>query len=315
MEVSDEDRSYGTATALIVMAAGLGQAAHAQYPLVPLANPLADEARAAITKIVATGFWAGQKAYDYFKNVHGRNGWDNHGQQTWVRSRWYDNFAQGANAVWDGAAIRLGVGNPQYGYRNFSSLDITAHEWTHGVVQSTAFLNSGNEGGALNESFADIFGTATEFYVAAGNPNVQPNYLMGEFTYLYGSIRNLLDPTAPGTSGGGSDYYPTRPTLRPGESPSDSNDYGYTHYNAGIQNKVYALLSVGGTNRGYSISSIDHYRAERIFYRALTYKLWSSAGFRDAMIASLQSATDLYGYQSFEYQQVDKAWASVGVIY
>ena len=32
------------------MAAGLGQAAHAQYPLVPLANPIADEARAAITQ-------------------------------------------------------------------------------------------------------------------------------------------------------------------------------------------------------------------------------------------------------------------------
>ena len=174
-------------------------------------------------------------------------------------------------------------------------------------------MSTSGESGTLNESFADIFGTATEFYSASGNPNISPNYLMGEFVYELGPIRDLLNPNNSTAYNGGPDYYPYRYTLQPGESPNKYNDFGYVHLNAGIQSKVYALLGVGGTNRGYSISSIGRFRAELIFYRALNYKLWSSAGFHDSKIATLKSATDLYGYQSFEYQQLDKAWASVGV--
>ncbi len=41
------------------------------------------------------------------------------------------------------------------------SLDVTAHEMTHGVTQETANLIYENQPGALNESFSDVFGILT----------------------------------------------------------------------------------------------------------------------------------------------------------
>ena len=37
-------------------------------------------------------------------------------------------------------------------------LDVVGHEMSHGVIQNSANLTYENESGALNESFADIFG-------------------------------------------------------------------------------------------------------------------------------------------------------------
>lgn len=38
------------------------------------------------------------------------------------------------------------------------ALDVAGHEMSHGVIQATANLDYESESGALNESFADIFG-------------------------------------------------------------------------------------------------------------------------------------------------------------
>jgi Zn-dependent metalloprotease len=41
---------------------------------------------------------------------------------------------------------------------DYNSIDILGHEFTHGVDQYTAELEYQFESGALDESFADIFG-------------------------------------------------------------------------------------------------------------------------------------------------------------
>ncbi len=38
------------------------------------------------------------------------------------------------------------------------TIDVTAHEMTHGVTDSTAGLNYTGQSGALNEAFSDYFG-------------------------------------------------------------------------------------------------------------------------------------------------------------
>lgn len=37
-------------------------------------------------------------------------------------------------------------------------LDVAGHEMSHGVIESTANLDYEGESGAINESFADVFG-------------------------------------------------------------------------------------------------------------------------------------------------------------
>ena len=42
------------------------------------------------------------------------------------------------------------------------ALDVAAHEMTHGVIENTAGLIYENQSGALNESFADVFGVMVD---------------------------------------------------------------------------------------------------------------------------------------------------------
>ena len=52
------------------------------------------------------------------------------------------------------------------------SLDIVAHELTHGVTSSTSNLIYMDESGALNEAFSDIMGIATEFFFQPVGPGL-----------------------------------------------------------------------------------------------------------------------------------------------
>ena len=60
------------------------------------------------------------------------------------------------------------------------SLDIVAHELTHGVTSSSSNLIYMNESGALNEAFSDIMGTSVEFFFQPPGAGVgQADYLLG----------------------------------------------------------------------------------------------------------------------------------------
>ncbi len=92
-----------------------------------------------------------------------------------------------------------------------------------------------------------------------------------------------------------------------------SFDFGFVHYNCGIQNKVYYLLSQGGTHYGVTVSAIGRDKAERIFYRTLISKLSRYSDFIAARRGSISAAEDIYGVGSYEANQVRAAWNSVQV--
>ena len=87
------------------------------------------------------------------------------------------------------------------------SIDTVRHEWTHGLIsfEINKFPRIG-EGGAINESFADIFGTAVEFY-----SGINPDFLIGEDWYTPGqpgdAARNMADPTRTILGGPQPDHY------------------------------------------------------------------------------------------------------------
>jgi bacillolysin len=95
-----------------------------------------------------------------------------------------------------------------------------------------------------------------------------------------------------------------------------SVDNGGVHHNSGIANQAFYLLSVGGTNRTShrtvaGLGQGGREKAERIFYRGFTSFLTPSATFRDARLATVRAARELYG--EAEAAQVAAAWAAVGV--
>ncbi|HJZ74043.1 MAG TPA: M4 family metallopeptidase [Vicinamibacterales bacterium] len=197
------------------------------------------------------------------------------------------------------------------------SLDVIAHELTHGVISSTPGLLNSGEPGALDEAFADMMGTSVEFfYQPRGDGLRQADYLMGEdsfrgVTTTRNGIRSLQNPQAYTQGGAPSpDHYLRRYT--------GSGDSGGRHINAGIPGNAFYLAIEGGTNRTSGLSTqgvgpSNREQIEKVFYRAFTFLLPQNASFSTARAATIQAARDLYGPGSAPERAVTQAWTAVGV--
>lgn len=242
--------------------------------------------------------------YDYFSARHSRDSWNGSGAHIISTVHYSTNYN---NAFWNGSQMVFGDGDGSLFTGFARGLDVVAHELTHGVTQETADLIYSNESGALNEAMSDIFGNATEAYVRGVSSNT---WKVGEDIYTPGTsgdaMRYMNNPTQDGSS---RDYYPERYT--------GSLDYGGVHWNSGIGNLAFYLLSQGGSHpRGKTsvvVPSIGMVTAERIFYRALSTQMSPSTNFQGARQTTLQAATALHGPCSSQVSAVSKAWDAVGV--
>jgi thermolysin len=276
--------------------------------------------------------------YDYFFKQHGRRGLDDHNrpivtvingasqQDSLVLRPELLDFA--FNAFWCGECGPAAVGlmyfgngmPPQYAFTTgqnigylAGSLDIVAHELTHGVTDSSSGLIYMNESGALNEAFSDMMGTAVEFfYQPMGAGRGEADFILGEDT-----IRNLRNEQHGARSMsnprmfGDPDHYSLR--------YRGAQDNGGVHTNSGIPNHAFYLAIVGGTNRtsGLSVQGVglaNREQIEKVFYRAFVYMLPASASFATARAATIQAARDLYGVGSAAERAITQAWTAVGVI-
>ncbi len=252
--------------------------------------------------------WGSAMTYDYFKNKHNRNSFDNKGTilKNYVHySTAYDN------AFWDGERMVYGDGGIQFDV--LTSIDVIAHEIGHGICQSTANLAYNKESGALNEGFSDIWGACVEYYARPEkNDNI---WLIGEDIASYsGALRYMNYPKQkwqPNTYGGIYWYGQNC-------SPNSNNDYCGVHTNSGILNYWFYLLSSGGngTNdigNGYSVMGIGIEKAAKISYRTLAYYLTPNSNYSDARLYTIKAAEDLFGAGSNEVVQTTNAWYAVGI--
>ena len=101
------------------------------------------------------------KTFDYYKNVHGRNGIFGNGTGVPSRVHYGSNYV---NAFWDGAQMTYGDGSGNA--TPLVALDVAGHEMSHGVTENVVpgGLTYSGESGGLNEATSDIFGTMVEFY-------------------------------------------------------------------------------------------------------------------------------------------------------
>lgn len=247
--------------------------------------------------------------YDCFSTLFRRDSIDGRGmtlQSTVHYGRSYNN------AFWNGSQMVYGDGDGSTFVSLVLSLDVTAHELTHGVTQYTAGLVYENEPGGINEAMSDILGAACEAF-SYGTVDGR-TWLLGEDIYTPGTdgdaLRYMDDPTRDDYS---KDYYPLR--IPHADSPSQWNDYGGVHGNSGIANLAFKLLTTGGRHpRGRTtveVPALGIERAGAIFYRALSQYLSSNSSFQALRNATAQAATDLYGADAAA--SVHLAWDAVGV--
>lgn len=241
-------------------------------------------------------YYAGS-TYDYYKNVFGRNSYDNNGaalKSTVHYGRSYNN------AFWNGQQMVYGDGDGTTFIPLSGALDVVAHELTHAVTDFSSDLVYQYESGALNEAISDIFGTLAEYH-----DNNNPDFEIGEDIYTPAKAGDALRSMSDPTKYGDPDHYSKRYT--------GTSDNGGVHTNSGIINKAAYLLSQGGTHFGVTVTGVGTDKMGAIFYRANTTYFTSSTNFSQARAGLVQAATDLYGATSAEVTAVNKAFDAVGV--
>ncbi len=227
------------------------------------------------------------------------------------------------NAAWLGTPyfqMVYGDGDGSLFINLSQGFDVSAHELTHAVTNSTSNLTYQNESGALNEAMSDIVGAVAEAWVdsgggAGGNPAaIVPStgtWLIGEKVagpmLPGGALRFMANPTADMAS---KDNYAER--IMPG-----GTDRGGVHLNSGIVNLAFYLMSEGGKHprnkTATQVSGIGIEKAQHIIYLANSKLFTASTNFAAGRIATAKAAENLFGRCSVEWVTTQMAWDAVGV--
>jgi Zn-dependent metalloprotease len=235
--------------------------------------------------------------YDFLYQKFGRNSLDNHGYP--LNS--YLNYGNGlVNAFWNGTAAVFGSGNAGTG--PLTTLDITGHEFTHGLIQKTAGLQYSGEPGIIHEALADMLGTALEYHTTPS----EFNWTIGEKSgNIFRSMENPNLYNQPKFFHGSYWYYGT-------------GDNGGVHINSGFLNYWFYLLVNGGSGvneKGwdYQVQGTGMDQGTQLIYHTLIAYLTPSTTFEEFVDHTIQSASDLWGPCSPQYLSVCEAWKATGL--
>ncbi|MGW2558072.1 M4 family metallopeptidase [Streptomyces sp. NPDC001514] len=247
--------------------------------------------------------------WDYYKNVHGRTGIKGDGVGAYSRVHYGNAYV---NAFWSDSCFCMTYGDGSNNAKPLTSIDVAAHEMTHGVTSNTAGLQYSGESGGLNEATSDIFAAAVEFY--ANNAQDAGDYLVGEKIDIRGNGTPLRYMDKPSKDGSSKDAWYS------GIGGID------VHYSSGPANHWYYLLSEGSgaktingvnydspTSDGLPVTGIGRDKASLIWFKALTTKFNSTTNYAGARTGTLAVASELYGASSAEYKAVADAWAAINV--
>lgn len=241
--------------------------------------------------------------YDFLAKVLGRNSIDDRGMRLDATVHYGVGYG---NAFWDGRQMVFGDGDGEI-FNSFTDcLDVIGHEITHGVIDAEAALVYWDQPGALNESFADVFGTLV--LQAKKDQTVdQASWLIGEglFTAKIANGKALRSVSDPGTAYGPDDLIGSDP--QPGhmrQYVDTAEDNGGVHINSGIPNRAFYLAAMKLGDRAWK-------KAGPIWYHALCHGLNRRSDFAEAAWATAASANALFGPD--EEQAVLAAWREVGV--
>jgi hypothetical protein len=235
--------------------------------------------------------------YDYYAGL-GRSSWDGNGASMVSTV----NFGDGdfCNAFFSSALQQMVYGNPCQGPggdMQLVTLDVTGHEVTHGVTDSTSGLNYTGQSGALNEAFSDYFGNVIgdKYYerdsatlgedgcatarsaqaLCSQNPSgeLATRYLLNGNTM--NDYLNVIDP-------------PFRWSVAVGRI----TDNGGVHLNSAIWNNalwtIRSRLAQVDNKPGYASALAGDF--DLIVYYTLTHQLGPSSSMVDAANAVMDTA-------------------------
>lgn len=184
------------------------------------------------------------------------------------------------NAFWDGSAMTFGDGASTF--YPLVSLDVSAHEVSHGYTEQNSGLTYSGQSGGINEAFSDMAGEAAEYFMNGSN-----DFLVGAQIFKgSGALRYMANPPQDGRSIGHASNYTNGMDV---------------HYSSGVYNKAFYLLA---TTSGWNTKT-----AFQAFARANRDYWTASTNFNQGACGVQRAASDM----GMNVQNVVNAFSQVGV--
>lgn len=247
--------------------------------------------------------------YDFFHEVFGRNSLDDAGMSLISSVHVGETDGRGgfqsmSNAFWDGAQMAYGDGDGEIFQRFTRSLDVVAHELTHGVQSYASNLVYRGQSGALNEHFSDVFGALVQQWRRRETAD-KADWLIGSEVLVPAKTRRgIRDMEHPGTA------YENDPALGTDPQPdhmkhiyTGPSDAGGVHINSGIPNRAFALAAKALGGHAWET-------AGKIWYDAML-QLSRTSQFADMAKVTAQIAGDQF--DAATKKAVKAAWKKVGL--
>ncbi|WP_394829669.1 M4 family metallopeptidase [Pendulispora albinea] len=241
---------------------------------------------------------------DAYKDLYGRNSYDDKGAE--IRASINDNVAGSVNAFFlpgstsGGCTGRFGIGDGDKDYYPLgASVDVLAHEFTHGVSQCTWGGSAGSyTAAATNEAMSDILAVFISGRIEGGKPtSVGRNISKGDSRI----IRQLDNPKCPTVD----DLDTCAPRSRRYEHEE--------HYASTIVSYAWYLMTFGGahkTTQQTVACPIGWEASGKLWYDVETKDLSKSPDFKAVANATLAAGKR----QKLPLDAIACAWVAVKVI-
>jgi pseudolysin/vibriolysin len=184
------------------------------------------------------------------------------------------------NAFWDGSQMTFGDGATTF--YPLVSLDVAAHEVSHGFTEQQSGLVYSGMSGGMNEAFSDMSGEAAEFFQRGTN-----DWLVGAEIFKSGTaLRYMCTPKSDGRS------------IDHASAFTSSMD---VHYSSGVYNKAFCTLAKTAgwdTRKAFEVMAL----ANDVY--------WTASSTFNAGACGVESAATAKGYNKAD---VTAAFAAVGV--
>ncbi|MEM9821192.1 MAG: M4 family metallopeptidase [Bacteroidota bacterium] len=258
-----------------------------------------DLTNSAMDEVAVDAHFCASQFYDYMLETHNWEGLGNEGEPLLS----IVHGGQYVNAFWNGTYALFGDGNCNNG--PLTTLEVVAHEFTHGLTDHTSDLIYSGESGAINESLSDIFGKALEHRVDPDNFDWTIGHSFLETEYAL-PFRSFEDPNIF-----------EHPKFYKGHLWTDGAG---VHTNSSVGNHwFYSLVTGGsGTNeagQNYNIEPLGMDKAMELVFLLQTAYLTANSDYPFMYQSSKLAATELFGSGAPEIASITEAWKKVGLPY
>ncbi|CAN9168588.1 unnamed protein product [Alternaria alternata] len=249
--------------------------------------------------------------HDFFSEIFKRNSLDGEGLHLIgsVHYRPRSTPKGYNNAFWDGEAQQMVFGDGDHITFDFltDSLDVIAHELSHGFVQFSSPLVYKGQSGALNESCADVFGSMVEKCHMKQSVD-DADWILGQTLFPVAFTGSALRTFKAGKAYTDDPIFGTDPQPKHLDNLyTGPDDNGGVHINSGIPNHAFYLAAK-------SLGGFSWKKAGKVWYETMiSGKIEPNCDFKTFARATVDVAGEKFDDESVQ-KAVNDAWVKVGVL-